>query len=80
MSMRQVETNKKDRKQTESGRLCGSVQGAVGQSQPLVLPGGRTKVSGRNKKKGEGGAVGSATSPRRLREKEAAGQSFRLRE
>jgi hypothetical protein len=42
---------KKNRKQIESGRLCGSVQGAVGQSQPLVLPGGRTKVSDRNKLK-----------------------------
>ena len=49
--------------------------------QPLVLPGGRMKVRDRNKKKREeGGAVGSATAPRRLREKEAAGQSFRLRE
>jgi hypothetical protein len=37
------------------------------------------KVSGR-KKKEEGGAVGRATAPRRLREKEAAGQRFRLGE
>lgn len=58
------------------------MQGAVGQ-RPAAGASWRPNESERpeqKKKREEGGAVGSATAPRRLREKEAAGQSFRLRE